>query len=92
MICQPLAFRALNRAMRALGIVHAKARAVRIAEIEFAQIRLQMLFSAVVVHAAHPAFEYAEKAFYGVRRRLAARIFAVAVIDRLMSGKRLAGL
>ncbi len=51
-----------------------------------------MLFAAVMIHTAHPALENAEEAFDDVRRRLAARIFAVAVIDGLMRSKRFSGL
>lgn len=78
--------------MSAFRVINAEAGAVRIPEIEFVQIRLQVLFAAVVIHATHAALENAKIAFDCVRRRLAARIFAVAMIDRLMRRERLAGL
>ena len=49
-----------------------------------------MVFAAVLVNADHAALEYAKEAFDRVRCRLAARIFAVAVVDGLMLGKFLA--
>src|SRR4051812_25569648 len=65
-ICQPLAFRAFDRAFRTVGIVHAKSNAVVVAEIEFVEVTLQVLRPAVLVGTLHPAFEDAEQALNGV--------------------------
>src|SRR5204863_6937706 len=56
-IRQALDNNALSEFVRALRIVHAKRNAVVMAEIEFRQITVQMLFSAVLVGAAHATLE-----------------------------------
>jgi len=49
-----------------------------------------MEFATVLIDAFHAALKDAEETFDRIRRRLAARVFAVAVVDCLMIGKLLA--
>jgi hypothetical protein len=51
------------------------------AEIKFREIAVKVLLFAVLVRAAHTAFEHAEIGFHGVRRHVAPRVFLGAVID-----------
>jgi hypothetical protein len=55
-VCEPLAFGALNRALASYNIVNAKRNTVRITEVEFAQIAMQVLFVAVLIDAFHASF------------------------------------
>jgi hypothetical protein len=62
-IREALAFDAFQSKCRTLYVANADARTIGIAERKFVQITLQMLFAAVNVGSAHPAFEHAEKVF-----------------------------
>jgi len=64
---EPLALCALDCAFCASFIVHAKARAVILAKIEFGQVARQMLFPNVLIGADKAALEDAEIAFRRVR-------------------------
>ena len=92
MIHKTLALAALDCATRPLTIADAKSNAVGIAEVKLAQIRLQMLFAAMLINAFHAALEDAEKSFDGVGCRLAANIFAGTMIDSFVGGERFARL
>jgi hypothetical protein len=61
-VVEPPAIRALDRPLRAFGIVNTKAHAVAVAEIELGEVPMQVLF-----RAFHAALEDAEKPFDGVR-------------------------
>jgi hypothetical protein len=55
-IGQSLANDALSQLLGAVTVVNAKRNAVVIAEIEFRQITVQVLFAAILIGAAHTAF------------------------------------
>ena len=55
--------------------------AVRIPEIKFVQVALQVLFAAVVIHAAHTALEDAKEAFDGVGGDVATDVFVRGVVN-----------
>ena len=57
-IGQALSNGALNRAAGAFGIVNFEGSAVRMPEIEFGQIPMQMVLVAVLINAGHPALEH----------------------------------
>jgi len=73
-IGQPLSDCPFERLGRAAFVADSKRLAVRIAEIEFVQIPLQMLHAAMLVGSDHAALKEAEGAFNGVGRNFAARI------------------
>lgn len=59
-ICQALADYALERPSGALGIIDAQPRALVVAEVEFAEIALQVLLGNVMVCPGDAALEDAE--------------------------------
>jgi hypothetical protein len=59
-IGQTLTASSLDRATGALGIVNPELDAVRIAEIEFGEVAMQVLPTAMLVDADHAALEDAE--------------------------------
>jgi hypothetical protein len=65
-IGQPLADCTLNRAGGTLNVIYAEPNAVGIAEIELAQISVQMFFTAMLVDALHAALEDRIVALNGV--------------------------
>jgi hypothetical protein len=87
LIRQPLAFRAPDRAIAALGIVHAKRGTIAVAEIKFVQVTLQVLLAAMLIRTPHPALEHPEEALNRVGRHVASRIFLRAVFDLFVLGK-----
>lgn len=94
-IGEALAFRALDGAVSALCVVNAQLHTVRVPEVKLVQIRLQMMFGAMMIGAGHPAFEDTEKALDGVCRSFravlfGAGVFLVTVIDGFVVGKVLA--
>jgi hypothetical protein len=60
-ICKALAFDALQEGFGAHLVIHAKARTVVKAKLEFGDIALQMLFVALVIGADHATLERAKK-------------------------------
>ena len=74
-IGEALAFDAAQSAIRALGIVHAKAGTVRIAEVELGKVAVQMFFAAMLIDAFHAALEHAEIVLDRVRMPLASGPF-----------------
>ena len=67
--------------MRAHIVRVAKLHAVGIAEIELAQIALQMLFAAMLIRSDHSALEDRKDAFNGVCGSRVAHVFLAAMID-----------
>src|SRR6266702_1034881 len=65
-IGQALATGALESATGPLHVIYAQANAIAIAEIEFCEIAVQMLFAAMLVDADHATLEDGEVAFNGV--------------------------
>ena len=51
------------------------------------QIALEVLFTAVLIHACHTALEHAEEAFNCVRGHVTSGVLSGAVVDRLMLGE-----
>ena len=72
----------------AVSVIEPKRGPVVVAKIELCQIAMQMLLCAVLIDAAHAAFENREITFNRVRRYVAARIFIGRMLDRFMFGKR----
>jgi hypothetical protein len=62
-IGQTLAFDANRQGLGAHLVIDAKAGAVVVAEFELREIAMQVLFSAVLIHALHAALKYREIAF-----------------------------
>lgn len=56
-ILEALAFGASDGAVGALLVVYAELGARVVAKIKFHEITMQVLFLAVLIHAAHPALE-----------------------------------
>lgn len=94
-IGQALTGDALKREVGALVVIDAERHAVAVTEVELGKVALQVLRTAMLVDAAHPALEDAEKALnrVGVDGAVTlADILANAVIDRLVTtSERLAG-
>jgi len=63
MVGQPLAFDALDRGFGAVDVADAERHAMVVTEIKFREIPMQVLLSAVLIHALHPALEDREIAF-----------------------------
>jgi hypothetical protein len=61
--------------------MHANRDTVGISEIKFAQIPVQALLLAVLIHAFHAALEDRIETFNRVRVEAAAHVFVHAVID-----------
>ena len=92
LVGQPFASRALNRAISAFGILDAEGGSVAIAEIEFRQISVQVVFGNVKITAGDSTLEDRKEAFDGVGVRLGAivelaRPFFLTVIHGIVSGK-----
>ena len=60
---QPLAFNAANRGEGAVDVAVTERNAVIVAMVELSKITMQMFFFAVLINAAHTAFEDREVAF-----------------------------
>jgi hypothetical protein len=73
--------RTSDRSLSALGVVNAQPDAIAVAEIEFAQVAMQVLLGAVLIDAFHAAFEYRKVTFDRVRAGRAAPIFFAAMHD-----------
>lgn len=56
-VCEALAFDAFDRGKSAVNVAVAERNAVIVAVIVFGKIPMQMFFFAVLVNAAHAAFE-----------------------------------
>src|SRR5207248_1424242 len=69
LIGQPLSLSPFDGAHRAHHVVNAKGDAVAVPKIELTQVAVQVAIAAMLVDAAHPAFEDREEAFdrVGVR-------------------------
>ena len=65
---QALALAALGREHGAFQVINAQFGAVRVAEGEFVQVALQVLFTAVLVDAIHPSLEDAEESRLPLRQ------------------------
>ena len=65
-ISQPLAFDALQGDVRARHVVNAPRNAVRMPEIKFGGVAMQVLFGAMLIDADHASFEHAVIAFNAV--------------------------
>ena len=87
MIFESLTARANDCALGSHHVIDTKRDAVRVAEIEFAQIAVQMLFVAVLINAFHATLENAVKPFDCVGMDNATAIFFCAMIHAFMSGK-----
>src|SRR5580704_17140899 len=96
---------ALDRVFSARHVIYAKPNAVAIAEIELAQITVQVLLAAMLVHAFHTELEYREISLDRVRGSLlklqrfiidhadlAKNVFLLAVVHRFVAGKFVAKL
>jgi hypothetical protein len=90
LISQSLALDTLQRAAGALLILAAASRAVRVAEIKFCDVAMQVLLLAVLIHALHAALEHAVVAFDRVRMHVAAHVFFFAVVDAFVAREVLA--
>ena len=82
MIGEALADDTTKQCVGAITVIAAERGAVAVAEIKFGKIAMQVLFSAVLIDAAHPALEYRKIALDGVAvnfRQALANIFAASV-------------
>ena len=61
-----------------------------VTEVEFGKVTVQMLFSAVLISAVHPALEHAENVFDCVRMDFAANVFLGGMLHGVMPGEFLA--
>jgi hypothetical protein len=86
-IGEPLAHDTFNSTFGALNVINAKPHAVAISEIEFANITMQVLLTAMLIDAFHTALEDTEVAFNGVCMHIATDIFFVLVADAFMAGE-----
>src|SRR5579872_2996351 len=84
LVGETLAHDTTEHLISASGIIHAKRDAVRVAELELCKVAVKVLFRAVLIDAAHTAFEDGERAFDGVGGHIAARIFPEVVHHRRM--------
>src|SRR6266850_2729031 len=94
-IGQAFALRADQQRGRAFGVVQASLNpasvklllslAVVVAEIKLRTIALQMLRADMMESANDAALEYGEKPFDGVRMRIAAHVFPVHVVNRVVA-------
>lgn len=91
-IGQPLAGDALKRQIGAVSVAVAERTAGVVAEVEFAHVALQVLFSDMMERADQTALEDREIAFHGVRRDVAACVFLRCVVHEFMAGVALRGL
>lgn len=87
MIGQPLADNAANGNERALVIIHSGRNPVRVTEIEFCQIAVQMLLATMLVDPAHAALEDRKEALDRVRVCIAPDVLTNAVQHPLMRGE-----
>ena len=83
----PLANDATDNLVRAILIVNPQRYAAVVPKIEFAQITMQVLLSAVLIDALHTTLEDGEVAFKGVGVCGTADVFASAMVDGAMAGK-----
>jgi len=84
-ISEPLADDTHKGALGSLHVIYAEPDAIAIAEVEFAQIAVQMALIAVLVDALRATFEDAVKALKGVGVNLAAHVFAFAMVYAFMA-------
>lgn len=88
LIGQPLAIRAFDGFGRALSVVNPKRDPLVVAEVELAEIPLQVLCRNMVIGADHATFEDREIAFDRVSvPEIAPNIFLNRVVDRAVPGK-----
>jgi hypothetical protein len=88
---QALALDTLESSHRPFPIGHAKAGTIVIAELEFRQITLQVLFTAERIGAAHTPLEYAKEVFDVIRGEASGiDVLASAVVQGLVGVKLLA--
>src|SRR6266705_1380881 len=96
-IGQASAFGAEQQRVRTFGVVQASldptpvnlllGLAVVVSEIEFSAIALQVLRADMMESTDNAALEDGEKPFDGVGMRIAAHIFAAAMVDRFVAGE-----
>lgn len=86
-IGQTLADGAAQRGVGPGHIVYAKTGPVVVSEIEFGGVAVQVVGSAVLVNADHPAFEHRIIAFDGVGVDVVPPVFARAVGNEIVPGK-----
>lgn len=84
---QALSDDAFNGPRGSLYVIYAEPGAVAIAEIKFRQVTVQVLFFAMLVGAAHAAFENRKIAFNSVGADRPARIFLCRVVDGFVARK-----
>ena len=84
-ISQSFANYTAKRGIRPHGVVITDLLAEAVAEVELAQITMQVRSIAMLINADHAPLEDGEEAFDGVAVDGAARIFATAVIDRTVA-------
>jgi hypothetical protein len=66
-ISEALALDAQDGAVSAVNVIVSSLYPVRVTEIEFCEVAVQMLFAAMLINAFHAAFENAVMAFHRVR-------------------------
>ena len=71
-IREALTFAGLNSKRRPFPVRHG---AGVIAKIELSKVTVQVLFSAILIIAAHSALKEAEVTFYGIGRHIATGVF-----------------
>ena len=79
--------RALYCAQGPLRVTYSECNAVTIPKIKFIEVALQMLLAAVLIRAAHSAFEKRKETLNRVCRNITARIFTRAVFDLFVAGE-----
>src|SRR5229473_2824683 len=84
---EPLPADTLDRPLGALVIVDAEGSAVAVPEIELGEVAVQVPLITMLINAAHPTLEDAEKALDSVGVDIAANVFLGAVIDGFVAGK-----
>jgi len=74
----------LKQFFRAHRVIKPELLAMVVTEVKFSGVAVQVVRTAMLIHAIHAALEDAEKAFNRVRMRRAAHVFFRAVIDALV--------
>ena len=75
---------AFEQLFRAHRVIKSKLLTMVVAKVKFSGVAVQVMRTAMLVHAIHAALEDAEKAFNRVRVRIAAHVLFRAMIDALV--------
>jgi hypothetical protein len=90
LIGKSLADDTFKRAFGARSVINTEFYTIRITEIKFGQISVQMALAAVLIDTAHAAFKDRIIPFDGVSVNVSTAIFMQAVVNALMARESLA--